>query len=66
MNTDTHVLLLTFQNMVYYCWMIKWMKNVINSKEQKFSLRELVSICLFFCQFQPGIAYKGIAYKKSV
>ena len=52
--------------MVYYWWMIKWMKNVINSKEQKFSLRVLVSICLFFCQFQPGIAYKSIAYKKSV
>ena len=24
----------------------------------------LVSYCLFFCQFQPGVSYKGVAYKK--
>ena len=24
----------------------------------------LLSFCLFFCQFQPGIAYKSVAYKK--
>ena len=23
-----------------------------------------LSICLIFCQFQPGIAYKSVAYKK--
>ena len=33
---------------------------------QKFSLRVLLSFCLIFCQFQPGVAYKSIAYKKGV
>ena len=28
------------------------------------TLRVLLSICLIFCQFQPGVAYKGVAYKK--
>ena len=31
---------------------------------QKFSLRMLFSFCLNFCQFQPGIDYKVVAYKK--
>ena len=30
MNTDTLVLLLIFQNMSYYFWMITWIKNVNN------------------------------------
>ena len=25
----------------------------------------LLSICLIFCQFQPGVAYKCAAYKKA-
>ena len=25
----------------------------------------LLSICLIFCQFQPGFAYKSAAYKKA-
>ena len=29
-----------------------------------FSLRLLLSFCLISCQFQPGVAYKSIAYKK--
>ena len=32
---------------------------------QKFSLGVLLSICLIFCQFQPGVAYKSVAYKKA-
>ena len=24
------------------------------------------SICLIFCEFLPGVAYKSVAYKKSV
>ena len=24
----------------------------------------LLSFCLIFCQFQPGIAYKSVSYKK--
>ena len=31
---------------------------------QKFNLGVLLSFCLIFCQFQSGVAYKGVAYKK--
>ena len=34
-------------------------------KYQKFSLRVL-SICLIFCQYKPGVAYKRVTYKESV
>ena len=30
-----------------------------------FSLRVLLSFCLIFCQFQPGVAYKSGVYKKA-
>ena len=33
---------------------------------QKFSLKVLLNICLIFCQFQPGVAYKGAAFLKQV
>ena len=33
---------------------------------QKFSLRLLLSLCLIFCQLQPSVAYKSVAYKKSM
>ena len=33
-------------------------------KQQNFNLRVLFSICLIFCQFQSGAAYKNVAYKK--
>ena len=29
---------------------------------QKFSLRVSLSFCLIFYQFQPGVAYKSVAY----
>ena len=32
-------------------------------KKQKFNLRVLLSICLIFGQFQPGVASKSFAYK---
>ena len=32
---------------------------------QKFCLRVLLSFCLIFCQFQPGVPYKSVAYKKN-
>ena len=35
-------------------------------KASKFSLRVLFNFCLIFCQYQPGVAYKSVAYKKSV
>ena len=44
--------------------MITWMKMWAIFKSQKFSLRVLLSIRLIFCQFQPGVAYKSVAYKK--
>ena len=33
-------------------------------KQEKFSLRVLLSICLILCHFQPGLAYKSVTYKK--
>ena len=33
---------------------------------QKFSLRVLLSFCIIFCQFPAGVAYKSVAYTKSV
>ena len=32
---------------------------------QTFSLRVLLSFCLIFCQFQPGVVYKSGVYKKA-
>ena len=37
-----------------------------NVEVAKFQPRVLLSICLIFYQFQPGVAYKSVAYKKSV
>ena len=34
-------------------------------KKQKFSLNALLSICLTFCHFEPGVAFKSGAYKKA-
>ena len=36
----------------------------IKFKWPKFSLRVLLSICLFFFQFRPAVAYKSVVYKK--
>ena len=58
MNTDT-CYFAYFENMYHYFWMIKWMKLRVIFKYQKFSLGVLLSICLIFSQFQPGIAYKS-------
>ena len=30
-----------------------------------FSPRVLLSFCVIFCQFQPGVAYESVAYKKA-
>ena len=40
------------------------MKNVNNFQIEKVQLQGLLSIYLIFCQFQPGVAYKSVAYKK--
>ena len=34
----------------------------LNSKS--LSLKALLSFCLIFCQFQPCVAYKSVAYRK--
>ena len=34
-------------------------------KEQNLNLKVLLSICLIFCHFQPGLLYKSFAYKKA-
>ena len=47
-------------------YMITWMKKVNNFQIAKFSLRVLLNICLIFCKFQPDIAFKIVAYKKSL
>ena len=53
MNIETLVLLL--------------MKNVNNFQIEKIHPQIVLSICLSFCQFQPGVTYKeSVAYKKSV
>ena len=44
--------------------MITWMKKPIVFGCQMFSLRVLLSMCLIFCQFQLGVTYKILAYKK--
>ena len=44
--------------------MITWMKKANNFQTAKVQPRGVVSFCLFFCQFQPGVAYKSVAYKK--
>ena len=38
-------------------------KNVNNWKLKNFDLSVLLNICLIFCQFQPGVAYKSVGYK---
>ena len=65
-HENRHTCFFAFQNMSYYFLMLTWMKNVNNLQTVKFSLRVLLSICLIFCQFQPWVAYKSAAYKKSV
>ena len=32
----------------------------------KVQLRVLLRFCLIFCQFQPGVAYKKVAFKESL
>ena len=40
--------------------------DIVDGKcEQKLSLKVLLSICLIFCQLQPGVAYKIVASKKA-
>ena len=42
---------------------LEWRKQII-FKKQKSRLTVLRSFCLIFCEFQPGDAYKSVAYKE--
>ena len=65
--TDILLLLLIFQNMYYYFWIITGMKkNVNNFQTTKVQPQGVAQHLLDFCQFQPGVSYKSVAYKKSV
>ena len=72
-KTDT----LVFAHFLEYLlvlWMVTWMKKVNTFKiagcsdkvQIKFSLRVLLKVYLIFSQYQPGIAYESVAYKKNV
>ena len=50
---------------INFGWQRGWRMWII-FKWPKFSLRVLLNICSIFCQFQPGFAYKSVAYKTSV
>ena len=39
-------------------------KLLFGHVSQMFSLKVLFNFCLNFCQFQPGVAFKSVAYKK--
>ena len=60
MNTDMHIYFLILE------YVLLFLDDNMNEEYeyyQKFNLRVL-SICFIFCQFQLGIAYKPVAYKK--
>ena len=48
----------------YYFWMITWMKNMNNFQIANFQPQSVTQLLLIFFQFQPGVAYKSVAYKK--
>ena len=49
---------------IIFGWQCGW-RMWTTFKFQKLSPRVLLSSCLIYCQFQPDIAYKSFAYKKS-
>ena len=49
----------------YYFWMITWMKNMDNFQIANFQPQGVTQLLLIFFQFQPGVAYKSVAYKKN-
>ena len=55
----------TFYRTSPYFRRITWMKKAINFQIAKVQPRVLLSFCLIFCQFQPGLAYKSVVYKKA-
>ena len=63
-------LVLWIQTHLFFCLQFKICPNIFRwegewkmwliFQYQKFSFRVLRSLCLIFCQFQPGVAYKSI------
>ena len=45
--------------------MILWMKKVNNFQKANVQPRGAAEFLLNFLQFQPGVAYKSVAYKKA-
>ena len=41
-----------------------WMTKTNNSQIVKIQSQVLLSFRFIFCQFQPGVAYKSVAYRK--
>ena len=62
MNIDTIVILLIFQNMFHYSWMITWMKNVNNFQITKVPPQGVAQHLLDFLQID-GVAYTSFTYK---
>ena len=62
---QTHTCYFAFRicSIIFGWWRVWRMCIILNY--QKFSFRVLLSICLIFNQFQPGVAYKSVAYKKN-
>ena len=50
--------------MPYYFWVITWKKEANNFQKAKVQNKG-VRFCLFFFLFQPGVAYKSVAYKEA-
>ena len=51
--------------MLIRCYMITWMNNTNSFRLSKVQHQGVAEHLLdFFCQFQPGVTYKCVAYKK--
>ena len=52
--------------MSHYFFVITWMKNVNNFEIAKVQPQGVAwQLLEVFCQFQTGVAYKSVAYKKA-
>ena len=43
-----------------------WIKKANNFQIAKVQPQGVAYLCLIFCQFKPGVAYRSVAYKNSV
>ena len=62
---QTHLFfLLIFKKMFYCFWMITLLMNVNNFQIAKVQPEGVVRICMIFWEFQLGVTYVSVAYKK--